>query len=267
MYQSILTFSYLHCAWKYLMRFCSRSTPFLILISLTLSRYCKDVKHRFNLFETTNPGIKWGRSHRHQPDLTHLELEESPLLLHLLCDFRPTDFRPDHPVLSCVFLLLLLYLGAANDIRELECTTQLWEQHKKGGGMLWKISSTGSHSEAGMWLVTFVTSEAAPASRLKVRRNRFVRHSVVIFFPHASDCRQFFMQPVGESQARPPMQRGILLRMLFYFGQHILMAEGSRSWFFKKPGSCAWRQIHISVGSCYLSWLAQFSILQELFKV
>lgn len=34
--------SYLHCAWKYLMRFCSRSTPFLILISLTLRRYCKD---------------------------------------------------------------------------------------------------------------------------------------------------------------------------------------------------------------------------------
>lgn len=32
--------SYLHCAWKYLMRFCSRSTPFLILISLTLRRYC-----------------------------------------------------------------------------------------------------------------------------------------------------------------------------------------------------------------------------------
>lgn len=32
--------SYLHCAWKYLMRFCSRSTPFLTLISLTLRRYC-----------------------------------------------------------------------------------------------------------------------------------------------------------------------------------------------------------------------------------
>ena len=38
--------SYLHCAWKYLMRFCSRSTPFLILISLTLRRYCKHGEYR-----------------------------------------------------------------------------------------------------------------------------------------------------------------------------------------------------------------------------
>lgn len=38
--------SYLHCAWKYLMRFWSRSTPFLILISFTLRRYCKQIEHR-----------------------------------------------------------------------------------------------------------------------------------------------------------------------------------------------------------------------------
>lgn len=40
--------SYLHCAWKYLMRFCSRSTPFFILISLTLSRYCRHIEYRFS---------------------------------------------------------------------------------------------------------------------------------------------------------------------------------------------------------------------------
>lgn len=50
-------FSYLHCAWKYLMRFCSRSTPFLILISLTLSRYWKDIKHRLILLYNFN--FKW----------------------------------------------------------------------------------------------------------------------------------------------------------------------------------------------------------------
>lgn len=45
-------------------------------------------------------------------NLTHLQLEESPLLLHLFSDFRPADFCPDHPVLPRVLLLLLLYLGA-----------------------------------------------------------------------------------------------------------------------------------------------------------
>lgn len=33
--------AYLHWAWKYLIRFCRKSTPFLTLISLTLSRYWK----------------------------------------------------------------------------------------------------------------------------------------------------------------------------------------------------------------------------------
>lgn len=47
-----------------------------------------------------------------ETDLAHLQLEEPPLLLHLLSDFCPTDFRTDHPVLPRVLLLLLLYLGA-----------------------------------------------------------------------------------------------------------------------------------------------------------
>ena len=48
-------------------------------------------------------------------NLAHLQLEEPPLLLHLLSDFRPADFRPDHPVLPRVLLLLLLYLGAGRE--------------------------------------------------------------------------------------------------------------------------------------------------------
>lgn len=42
--------------------------------------------------------------------LTHLELEETPLLLHLLCDFSAGDLRADHPVLLGVLSLLLLDL-------------------------------------------------------------------------------------------------------------------------------------------------------------
>lgn len=42
--------------------------------------------------------------------LTHLELEETALLLHLLCDFSPGDLRADHPVLLGVLSLLLLDL-------------------------------------------------------------------------------------------------------------------------------------------------------------
>lgn len=50
--------------------------------------------------------------HGNEADLAHLQLEEPPLLLHLFSDFRPADFRPYHPVLPRVLLLLLLYLGA-----------------------------------------------------------------------------------------------------------------------------------------------------------
>lgn len=126
--------SYLHCAWKYLMRFCSKSTPFLILISLTLRRYCKDIYQIRSPFKPHFPGwIKEKietKSRQNEPDLTHLQLEESPLLLHLLCDFRPADLRPDHPVLSCMLLLLLLYLGAANGGGHFVFTTHPRPQQK-----------------------------------------------------------------------------------------------------------------------------------------
>lgn len=43
-------------------------------------------------------------------DLTHLELEETPFLFHLLCDLCPSDLRADHPVLLGMLSFLLLYL-------------------------------------------------------------------------------------------------------------------------------------------------------------
>ena len=49
--------TYLHCAWKYLMRFWRRSTPFLILISFTLRRYYKG-KQTFEInIEISSTGL------------------------------------------------------------------------------------------------------------------------------------------------------------------------------------------------------------------
>lgn len=45
--------------------------------------------------------------------LTHLQLEHSPLLLHLLCDFPSAELCSNHPVLLCVFPLLLFNLCSA----------------------------------------------------------------------------------------------------------------------------------------------------------
>lgn len=109
--------TYLHCAWKYLMRFWSRSTPFLILISFTLRRYCETEFHNVSKPSTTsldltqsgNPGLSSTTFLTH---LTHLQLEEPPLLLHLLCYLRPADLSADHAVLPRVLLLLLLDLSA-----------------------------------------------------------------------------------------------------------------------------------------------------------
>lgn len=50
--------------------------------------------------------------------LTHLELEETPLLLHLLCDFSAGDLRADHPVLFGVLSLLLLDLCTETDDKD-----------------------------------------------------------------------------------------------------------------------------------------------------
>lgn len=45
--------------------------------------------------------------------LAHLQLEEPPLLLHLLGDLGAADLRADHAVQAGVLLLLLLDLGSA----------------------------------------------------------------------------------------------------------------------------------------------------------
>ncbi len=76
------------------MRFWSKSTPFLILISLTLRRYCNktieeteaQTPHRKCLLQDSP--MKWVAS-----DLTHLKLKETALLLHLLC-YLPLHWSP-----------------------------------------------------------------------------------------------------------------------------------------------------------------------------
>lgn len=53
--------------------------------------------------------------------LTHLQLEQPPLLLHLLCDLCSCDLSPDHPVLFGVFSLLLLDLCAEKQTIKSTC--------------------------------------------------------------------------------------------------------------------------------------------------
>lgn len=48
---------------------------------------------------------------------THLELKETPLLLHLLCDLGPGDLGADHAMLLGVLSLLLLYLCTITEER------------------------------------------------------------------------------------------------------------------------------------------------------
>lgn len=49
--------------------------------------------------------------------LAHLELEESSLLFHLLCNFCPCDLRADHSVLFGVLTFLLLNLCTVTEER------------------------------------------------------------------------------------------------------------------------------------------------------
>lgn len=52
--------------------------------------------------------LKWPVERRHH--LTHVQLEQSPLFLHLLRDFSTSDLCPDHSMMFSVFSLLLLDL-------------------------------------------------------------------------------------------------------------------------------------------------------------
>lgn len=100
--------TYLHWAWKYLMRFCTRSTPFLILISFTLMRYWNEMRTALwvSCLKPTTAGWKV----KHVPYLTHLELKGPSLFFHLLSNLSSTDLRPDHPVLLGMLPLLFLDL-------------------------------------------------------------------------------------------------------------------------------------------------------------
>lgn len=49
--------------------------------------------------------------------LAHLELEETSLLFHLLCNFSPGDLRADHSVLFGVLTFLLLNLCTVTEDR------------------------------------------------------------------------------------------------------------------------------------------------------
>ena len=43
--------TYLHWAWKYLIRVCRKSAPFFTLISFTLSRYCRGESRKLGLLQ------------------------------------------------------------------------------------------------------------------------------------------------------------------------------------------------------------------------
>lgn len=53
--------------------------------------------------------------HRRSPHLAHLQLEEPPLLLHLLGNLSPADLGADHAVQLGVLLLLLFYFGSMDE--------------------------------------------------------------------------------------------------------------------------------------------------------
>ena len=78
-------------------------------------------------------------------DLTHLQLEEPPLLLHLLCDLGAADLRADHAVLPSVLLLLLLDLGAEEGGE----TGSQTETDTKTGGERESDRESGGERESG----------------------------------------------------------------------------------------------------------------------
>lgn len=92
------------------MRFWRKSTPFFTLISLTFSRYWKQSAAADWLLGL---GALGDRS-CDVAHLTHLQLEETTLLLHVLGDLSAAELGADHAVLPRVLPLLLLDLGPAD---------------------------------------------------------------------------------------------------------------------------------------------------------
>lgn len=138
--------TYLHWAWKYLMRFWRKSTPFFTLISFTFRRYCREkpgektvnflVKNVINVYNWRRTLVCWDQTSGYPwpptPDLwpptshlTHLQLEEPTLLLHLLGDLSSAELGADHPVLLGVLPLLLLDLRSAEF--KVERSKLLWK--------------------------------------------------------------------------------------------------------------------------------------------
>lgn len=61
----------------------------------------------------------WNRS-QDTAHLAHLQLEQPPLLLHLLCNLSTAELSANHPVLPGMLPLLLLSLRSAEITHELE---------------------------------------------------------------------------------------------------------------------------------------------------
>lgn len=73
------------------------------ICSCLMFGYCEETNQKKFLHFTTH--------------LAHLELEETSLLFHLLCNFSPCDLRADHSVLFGVLTFLLLNLCTVTEER------------------------------------------------------------------------------------------------------------------------------------------------------
>lgn len=73
------------------------------ICSCLMLGYCEETNQKMFLHFTTH--------------LAHLELEETSLLFHLLCNFSPCDLRADHSVLFGVLTFLLLNLCTVTEER------------------------------------------------------------------------------------------------------------------------------------------------------
>ncbi len=161
------------------MRFWSKSTPFLILISLTLRRYCNKTieeteahtPHRKCLLQDSP--MKWVIS-----DLTHLKLKETALLLHLLCYLRSTDLRADHSVLSGMLFFLLLDFRTAWNTDHLKKIQTHNRKHTHGkhscSRAFFSICSSGILYPT-LRMQHFLCGEGGPCSQTQDSRESLMR--------------------------------------------------------------------------------------------
>lgn len=88
-----------------------------------------------------------GAGRRCPPHLAHLQLEDPPLLLHLLRDFRPADLRADHPVQPGVLLLLLLDFGSTGEKKQdrIRCLSTRGPDRATGQWSCHPVCETNAH--------------------------------------------------------------------------------------------------------------------------